>query len=113
LFELSRAIYLFSLHNTIIKNNEFKTSAIYIEPSNCSPVFVHNSKFISNIGEDGTAYYNGCSSGGSPHCIFNSTSFENNVARKHGGVFYYNKSRINNDQITDCIFYNNTAPLGI
>jgi len=112
LIESYRSINTLGFNFTTIENNEFKISAIYVDPSNCSPIYLYKSKFISNIGEIGTIYHSNCSSGSMPHSIFNFTRFENNVARKYGGVIYYSKSKLNVDQIVNCTFYNNNAPLG-
>ncbi len=103
------------MFSSIIENNEFSKSALFIESINCSSIMIYNSKFISNTGEKGAIYHKNCKkikNNDGPPVYFNSTLFKNNVAKEYGGVLYYDYSDPK-DTFPNCIFYNNTAPLGI
>jgi len=71
-----------------------------------------NSNFTSNIGEKGVIYHKKCEiSKLSENNLFYGNRFENNVARQYGGVFYYDHNE-SKETFNNCIFYNNTAPIG-
>jgi len=108
------AIYAFVIQFSTIENNEFSKSAIFSESKSCPTVIINNSRFISNIGEQGTIYHKVCDeikNREGPPVTFESCNFENNIAREYGGVLFYDQ--INpNDSFTNCTFHNNTAPIG-
>jgi len=101
--------------NSTIEKNEFSKSAIFIKSKTCPPIFIYDSKFISNIGEKGVIFHKDCPSNQkkelSPPADFFNVIFENNNARDYGGVLYYDHLKPV-DNFINCIFYNNSAPIG-
>jgi len=107
-----KQFFPFVFNTSTLENNEFSKSAFFIENDVCASIILQNSNFTSNIGEKGAIYHLECNKDfDNMLTMFDGNRFENNVARQYGGVFYYNYLDTL-DTFNNCIFYNNTAPIG-